>query len=329
MKITLREGILVLSSILLSFAIQNIFFTERDTATASVSNDLSEVGKNYSFISPLLACGDYPLSGLTAKTSNEIESEVKEYLEGAKEDGDISNASVYFRGLNGGSWALINPDLQSITGSLLKVPLAISIYEKEQAEPGFLTTRVKIPLTIGDEVGQHYKPTMNLIPGNEYTVEELVEYLLKYSDNRAISVLTSLMSEKELANSFEKLGIQNPLGKGQGYTLPVRIYSSFFRVLYNSSYLSADNSEKILSILSESSFKDGLVSKLPKDLVVSHKFGERTSDGDKNQLHDCGIIYKKESPYILCVMTHGKDFDKLGNAISDISKIVYDILSKY
>ena len=47
------------------------------------------------------------------------------------------------------------------------------------------------------------------------------------------------------------------------------------------------------------------------------------------QLHDCGIIYHKSRPYLLCVMTYGKYFLKEVDIIKEISAIVYQEVDKY
>ena len=88
-------------------------------------------------------------------------------------------------------------------------------------------------------------------------------------------------------------------------------------------------SEKLLSILSKTEYKGGLVAGVPDNIIVSHKFGERVI-GDVYQLHDCGIVYYPNNPYLLCVMTKGTEFTKLEKVIQDISGMVYqDMLRKY
>jgi hypothetical protein len=67
-----------------------------------------------------------------------------------------------------------------------------------------------------------------------------------------------------------------------------------------------------------------LAAGLPKNLEISHKFGERQIGvtGEK-QLHDCGIIYVPSHPYLLCIMNRGNDFKKMADFIKNISSFVY------
>ena len=82
-------------------------------------------------------------------------------------------------------------------------------------------------------------------------------------------------------------------------------------------------SNRALGILSESMFKDGIVAGVPKGTIVAHKFGEQ-KNGNVQQLHDCGIVYYKPNPHLLCVMTQGDNIDELKPVIQDVSKKVYE-----
>jgi len=84
-----------------------------------------------------------------------------------------------------------------------------------------------------------------------------------------------------------------------------------------------------LEFLSQVEFKEGIVAGVPRDVVVSHKFGERgTADSNTLQLHDCGIVYYPSNPYLLCVMTRGSDFEKLKEVIKTISATIYREIKK-
>ena len=85
-------------------------------------------------------------------------------------------------------------------------------------------------------------------------------------------------------------------------------------------------SEKALSYMSEVDFKQGLVAGVPGGIAIAHKFGEKTvgASGEIKQLHDCGIVYYPNNPYLLCVMSRGDSFEYLDDTIREISHIVYE-----
>jgi hypothetical protein len=105
----------------------------------------------------------------------------------------------------------------------------------------------------------------------------------------------------------------------KNFSVTPKVYAGFFRVLFNSSYLSRDFSEATLNMLSQTEFNKGITAKLPSNIRVSHKFGIREENGLK-QLHDCGIVYYPKTPYLLCVITKGFDYDKMAAAIANISE---------
>ena len=80
-----------------------------------------------------------------------------------------------------------------------------------------------------------------------------------------------------------------------------------------------------MELLSKTQYKDGLVAPLPSNVVTSHKFGERNFavTGEK-QLHECGIVYVPNKPYVLCVMTTGKNFQQLAETIREVSRMTYE-----
>ncbi len=84
-------------------------------------------------------------------------------------------------------------------------------------------------------------------------------------------------------------------------------------------------SEKALNLLSQVKYTNGLVKGINNpNIIVSHKFGERTyEDTGEKQLHDCGIVYIPQNPYLVCIMTRGNDFSKLSASIVKLSDLIY------
>jgi hypothetical protein len=88
--------------------------------------------------------------------------------------------------------------------------------------------------------------------------------------------------------------------------------------------------------MSQSTYKDGISAGLPSDIVVAQKYGEDIDTDPQGkevtgtELHNCGIVYTKDYPYTLCIMTKAKgvvDQKQLASIIKDISKMVYDYVN--
>jgi beta-lactamase class A len=287
-------------------------------------NDATDVSSEYSYIDPLLFCADRDLKGQTAAFSQRMQDELTALIDNEKRAGALSDASVLYRDLSNGPRVTVNGDMASAPASLLKVPLALSIYRRAATDPSFLQKKVKMDIP-DQNAGEHFTAPHKAEPGKEYTVDELLQLSLIDSDNNATDLLIMQLSDDELRNSYEDLGIQVPIDNPSAYTMNVAVYSSFFRILYNASYLSRDMSERLLSNLAGSTFTKGIVAGVPSGTKVAHKFGEHVASDGTKQLHDCGVVYRTGRPYLLCVMTKGNDFEKLASAIADISKEVWDL----
>jgi beta-lactamase class A len=266
------------------------------------------------------------IKSFSNKFASDLKNSINEYISKVKIDTPaVKHVSVYFRDLNAGLVFGINEQEEFIPGSLLKLPLMISVFKKSESNASFLDQSF---LFNGGAVEnkQFYKPSNPIEVGKVYSVGELIEHAIIFSDNNAALLLKELVDENDFVSIYEELGIKVP--KNAGYTLTVQTYASFFRILYNASFLNKHNSGKALQMLSEAEFSDGLVSGVPSEIKVAHKFGERLSEGQDNQLHDCGIIYYPEHPYVLCVMTKGSSIPDMAATIKDISKTVFEKVKK-
>ncbi len=171
---------------------------------------------------------------------------------------------------------------------------------------------------------QYTKPAREIVLGRSYTVDELLHYMMNYSDNKATSLLYKALSEKELGDVLDSMDVNNNPNE-EGNCLTAHGYSGFFRILYNAAYLNRDMSEKALQLLSLQDFPLGISAGVPQGIKVAAKFGEVVPEnpGEDIQLHEFGIIYHPTNPYILGIMTRGHDFERQAEIIRDISKMVY------
>lgn len=282
----------------------------------------------YNFINPLLECeagGEIPILKLAESKMKKL---IQDEIIDKNSDIDIS---LYYRDLKNGPWFGINEQVQYSPASLLKVPLMITYLKYSQDNPDILKREILFD-KISEEFSQQVRPSEYIQIGKSYTVEQLIDSMIKYSDNEATNLLFRNINPNDLNLVFSDLGISVPDIYDINNAMSVKDYSSFFRILYNSSYLNRGMSEQSLAILASSEYDDGLVAGVPTNILVSHKFGERESLTKDNkiikQLHDCGIVYHPTRPYLICIMTKGDDFVKLSGVISDISKVIYNQINE-
>lgn len=333
MKKNYQKSIIIISLVAVCIA---IFFTgylfgkktNKDNFKLPINQKMEEVRQTgFHFINPLLECEIESLDSSEISFENKIKKELEEKMENNFQDVFYS---VYFRNLKNGPWFGINEHEDFFPASLLKVPIMMAYFKKAESNPEILEERIKLkesqPL-----FNQKITPTNRVEEGEEYSISELIERMIIHSDNEALGILYGRIDEEYLKKVFSDLGVEMPNLSDANSMMSVKDYASFFRILYNSSYLNRSMSEKSLEILSRVEYKKGIVFGVPWGVRVSHKFGERQTNIDHkivNQLHDCGIVYHEKYPYLLCVMTRGNDIEKLNSSIGKISKIIFEKINQ-
>ena len=98
------------------------------------------------------------------------------------------------------------------------------------------------------------------------------------------------------------------------------------RALYAGSYISDENSQKLLTYLTQSPFDYYIQSGLSQDVPFAHKIGV---DADKKVYLDSGIVYAKSRSYVLTVMTKNETEQQAKEIMKNISEKVYNYVREY
>ncbi|MBX4200959.1 class A beta-lactamase-related serine hydrolase [Candidatus Parcubacteria bacterium] len=282
----------------------------------------------YELINPLLF---YDVSNSTELEEYEpLKKELTAFINNKISAGKATKISLYFRGL------LINSSEKYAPASLMKVPTMISILKYAEEHPEILSRKVFYDGVADYNSNESIKPLKQIQGGNYYTVDELLLYMIAYSDNNAAQLLLHQLDLDYFYKVFTDLGVAVPpknFDINNFDYMDVKSYASFFRVLYNATYLSRSMSEKAFKLLAYNDFPQGIESGLPIDVNAAQKFGEAmiVDRGNKIlavELHDCGWVYASPRPYLLCIMTSGSNFLDLENTISGLSSIIYNTASK-
>jgi beta-lactamase class A len=328
MKLSVKNITVSFLLILISFT--SGFFLSEFLNVGTISSTTKETRKkfNYKFINPLLECDNNNIS--QDKNLTSLRKSIDFIINQEVNNNKISFASIYYRDLNNGPWMEINADALFSPASLVKVPVMIAYFKAAENDRSILEKKI-VNTQDFDYSQQNITPTQIIKKGQEYSVEELIKKMIIYSDNGAYELLLNNIDDMKIYQVYLDLDVD--ISKAQqdpnGNIISVRDYASFFRILYNASYLSQDMSEKALDLLSQSQFYNGLVAGTPSGIVVAHKFGERQFlPSQEKQFHDCGIIYAPNKPYLLCVMSRSDNFDNAINFIKEVSKTVYNEITK-
>lgn len=295
---------------------------------ASTLISIRDPNSSYTYINPLLACDlsdERDFSEFVA-----LRRKLQDLVEQKKKIGFLEDAAVYYRDLNRGRWIGINHEQRFVPASLFKVPIMMAYFKLAETDSSLLKRKLRYLAHEAPALIQNIAPKLQAQEGVWYTIEEMIRFMIVFSDNNASAVLLKDLDQSLFKELMTDMGIdiQSTVDEQRPDFLTAKAYALLFRMLRNATFLNREYSEKALELLSQSAFKDGIVSgTLDHTFPIAHKFGERVRmvDGKLlNELHDCGIIYEPNNPYLLCIMTRGKNLEPLKTIIQEISKIVYE-----
>jgi beta-lactamase class A len=276
--------------------------------------------KRYEFIQPLLMANlmteSTKLQGLRTK--------IEGYINEVKSNQKAEDITVYFRKMNNGEWFCVNPNQTYNPASMSKIIYILTYLKEAEYNPNALNKRVFFAKHFSEGNQQNIQ-NFTLKENAYYTVKQLMDFMIQYSDNDATLLLSQNMNVGIYQQIFKDLDLPTPPTAGE-YYITALDYSKFFRVLYNASYIRPEYSEYALGLLTQSTYKDGLCAGVPANYKIAHKFGERII-GDKAQLHEFGIIFYDGDPYMLGIMSKGSSLKQLSEILAQISRITFDEVS--
>lgn len=240
------------------------------------------------------------------------------------DDTNNTTFSMYFEYLPSGNSIGINEKSSFIAASLLKVPIIMGVYK--YIESGKLKEDTMLTMKETDldpNFGNLWKRGI----GATISVSEAIKLTLSDSDNTAKAVLFNNVPIQTLTEVYNYLDIPND-SNANAPVVSAKNYSSILRSLYLSTYLSLDNSQKILMLLTDTPFNDKIAAGVPKEIRVAHKIGVHDTTNPKGSIYtDCGIIYATKRPYILCMMMRDEE-NNVRTHMKAVSRIIYDYIKK-
>lgn len=253
---------------------------------------------------------------------------------------DNSRIGVYVEDLNTGAWLGLDERERFLPFSLLKVPAVMAAMKRVDRREWTLDQ--SMTLTEGDIDTRPGVPQWTpLAAGQRMTFQNVLEKMLVESDNTPYFLLTRHLTDDEIDSVYHHLGIDPDEGSDFRRMVTPRKFATLFRALYYSTYLSRSSSQYLLSLMNRAIHVYAIRAAIPPEIAVAHKIGiyfpssvvsspaTVSSSSVPIHMHDAGIVYYPDRPFMIAVMTAGMKQANATSAIRDIAAAVYEHYERY
>jgi len=221
----------------------------------------------------------------------------------------------------------INPDEVMPQASSIKIAVLAELYLQAQQDKLKLTDEYvvrKEDLVPGSDI------MLGLTAGvTRLTLRDLATMMVAVSDNSATNVLIDRLGLENVNSMLESQGLHatrlrrkmmdlKAASEGRENVSTPREMMTLLEKIYRAQLLNKEMTDDLLKVLSTHK-ESALLQGLPDEAVAASKPGELEA-----VRNDSGIVFVKNRPYILCVMTAYLKDEKEGSAtIRKISALAY------
>ena len=226
-----------------------------------------------------------------------------------------------------------NPEVVVYGASLYKIPIAITVLNKVQNSA--LTLDTEIVLDIYD-ISDGSGTIKSYQVGTKFTIEQLLNYLLKQSDNTAQNMLLKVVSYNDINALFKNdLEVQQILANGN---TKASDYVILLENLINGKYINMAYTKYLVELMSQTSFDNRISTGVnatnslsnvstsedtQKKLKFSHKIGNWPAT---STWHDCGILYEDinnlSESTIVCLVSQNVIYEEFLQNSASLGKVI-------
>lgn len=212
-----------------------------------------------------------------------------------------------------------NSDKTFNAASLYKMPILFTTLE--QIQNGNLTLDTELTYEYSDFYGGTGTIQGHSV-GNKYTVDELLNYLIRDSDNIAQNILFRNLKTEDLKRNFS---IASPTPEiDEFYNINIispEEYTNILRTYMDGNILTQSYKDLLISYMYPTSFDNRISKYLKSDITFYHKIGSYESS-----LHDCGYAVSTNGYAVVCLMSEGTNETNFAEASKNVASYLNSIL---
>lgn len=240
--------------------------------------------------SPSVTTPGQPVHQVAVPDLDRLNQELKAMLAEAE-----GNYGIYLLDLQSQKSISINADTLFPAASTVKLPLVL--YVMNQVAHG--NSSLDEPLTYTDDDWEDGTGLLQAaVEGDTFTVRELVDLSIQYSDNIAANLLMRRFGADRVGRYADRLGADaTRIEPGAMATTPTDMARIVYAIATSDRAAPSELREYLLDLLSNTAFSDRIRAGVPPEVGVAHKIGTLP-----NVVNDVALV-SGEHPFILSVFS--------------------------
>ncbi|MFH1648674.1 MAG: serine hydrolase [Patescibacteria group bacterium] len=209
----------------------------------------------------------------------------------------------------------VNSNEKFYGASLYKIPLAAAVITKIEAEDLSYNTIVSYERRdYSDGTGSISESSY----GTNFSVSELLDYLMRQSDNVAQMMLERTVTEIYLSEIFKDLSSESDENTFyiDNTTYPREVVN-ILEIMFYKDYISENNKTLLKNFMYPTLFDDRITPSLKNQLTFYHKIGSWP-----DSWHDCGIVTNGDKDVIVCLMSKDTNYESFLNVSSYVGSFI-------
>ena len=201
--------------------------------------------------------------------------------------------SVFYKDLTDGEEFFYNPDENYFIASLIKAPYVVYVYRRILAGEGNLKQKYTY-------YESDYREGTGKIKDMEFgtvlTLEELIFYAIRWSDNIAMDKIRKIFSVEEFKKYASDIGLPH-IEDIRSSAVNGRICAECAAVYLEDIYNFIEENNPYSEVL-----KDHMLHTINRMIYADYPFARKYGWADAS-FHDMGIVYNPDRPYLIAILS--------------------------
>lgn len=224
-------------------------------------------------------------------------------------------SSVVVHNVADGRHAAVGPDEVYYAASTFKLGILYEVFRQRDAG----TLELNQLLTLEEKYVANDLGTLDMLgihAGDTLTVADAVRAMIIVSDTPTAALLQDTVGGQTADATLRDLGIEDTSFNNRMLPATAADMATLLTAIAAGTGVSGESRTRMIGLLLQESYKDGIAAGVPEGTAVAHKTG---SFGDAT--HDVALVWGPAGPYIIVVMT-----DQPNNwpLVAQVSRAVWD-----